>query len=127
MQVPAIIDVRDLVKVFGGRGPGKQEPVRAVDSVTFTVARGEFFGFLGPNGAGKSTSIKIITTLLAKTTGSVTVDGRDIERDADVIRRIIGYAGQSAGVDGELTGRENLTLIGHLYHLPTVLIKERVA
>jgi daunorubicin resistance ABC transporter ATP-binding subunit len=123
----AALDVRDLVKVFGsGRGPGKQEPVRAVDGVSFAVEEGEFFGFLGPNGAGKSTSIKIITTLLAKTSGTVMVGGHDVERGGDAIRRIIGYAGQSIGVDGELTGRENLTLIGHLYHLPRALVRERV-
>ena len=126
-QTQAIIDVRDLVKVYPGRGPGTQEPVRAVDGVTFSVAGGEFFGFLGPNGAGKSTSIKIITTLLAKTSGVVTLCGRDIEREAEAVRRLIGYAGQSIGVDGELTGRENLTLVGHLYHLPAALVKERVA
>jgi len=115
------------VKVYGGRRPGKQTLVRAVDGVTFTVAEGEFFGFLGPNGAGKSTSIKIITTLLAKTSGTVTVGGYDVERDGDAIRRIIGYAGQSIGVDGELTGRENLTLIGHVYHLPRAVVRERVS
>jgi ABC-2 type transport system ATP-binding protein len=122
-----IIDVRDLVKVYGGRGPGKQEEIRAVDGVTFAVEEGEFFGFLGPNGAGKSTSIKIITTLLAKTSGTVLVDGHDVDKEGDAVRRIIGYAGQSIGVDGELTGRENLALIGHLYHLPGTFVRDRVS
>jgi ABC-2 type transport system ATP-binding protein len=121
-----MIQVRDLVKVYSGRGSRKQEQVRAVDGVTFSVNEGEFFGFLGPNGAGKSTSIKIVTTLLAKTSGTVTVDGHDVERNGQAVRRIIGYAGQSIGVDGELTGRENLTLIGHMYHLPGALVRQRV-
>src|SRR5439155_1617659 len=85
-----------------------------------------FFGFLGPNGAGKTTVIRIITTLLAKTSGSVRVAGLDVERDGLDIRRIIGYTGQSIGVDGELTGRENLWLIGRLYHMPSSLVDERV-
>src|SRR5881397_3079945 len=82
----SVIDVQHLVKVSGGEG--------------------EFFGFLGPNGAGKTTVIRIITTLLAKTSGSVHVAGFDVERDGLNIRRMIGYTGQSIGVDGELTGRE---------------------
>jgi daunorubicin resistance ABC transporter ATP-binding subunit len=122
-----IIDVRDLVKVYtGGRGPRKTETVRAVDGVSFHVGKGEFFGFLGPNGAGKSTAIKIITTLLAPTSGTVRVAGFDIARDGAAIRRVIGYTGQSIGVDGELTGRENLTLIGRLYHMPPALVRSRV-
>ena len=118
-----IIDVRRLVKVYSGR---RQEAVKAVDDITFSVKEGEFFGFLGPNGAGKSTAIKIITTLLAKTSGTVRVAGHDVDREGDAIRRIIGYTGQSVGVDGELTGRENLWLIGRLYHMPNALVEKRV-
>src|SRR5207249_4519058 len=119
----SVIDVRHLVKVYGGRG---QEEIKAVNDVSFSVGEGEFFGFLGPNGAGKTTVIRIITTLLAKTSGSVRVAGLDVERDGLDIRRIIGYTGQSIGVDGELTGRENLWLIGRLYHMPSSLVDERV-
>jgi ABC-2 type transport system ATP-binding protein len=123
----AIVEVRDLVKVYGGgRGRGKQEEVRAVDRVSFAVEEGEFFGFLGPNGSGKTTTIKVITTLLAKTSGTVRVAGLDVDREGAAIRRLIGYTGQSIGVDGELTGRENLTLIGGLYHMPRALVRERV-
>src|SRR3989454_8798699 len=118
-----VIDVRGLVKVYGG---GRQEKVKAVDDVSFSVGKGEFFGFLGPNGAGKSTVIKIITTLLAKTSGSIHVAGLDVDKQGAEIRRIIGYTGQSIGVDGELTGRENLWLIGRLYHMPNALVNERV-
>src|SRR6266508_427994 len=99
-----IIRVSNLVKVYGGPG---QEKITAVNDVSFSVSEGEFFGFLGPNGAGKSTVIKIITTLLAKTSGSVRVAGFDLASKGADIRRIIGYTGQSIGVDGELTGREN--------------------
>ncbi len=121
------MEVRDLVKVFGGgAGRSRQAEVRAVDGISFSVGQGEFFGFLGPNGAGKTTAIKIITTLLAKTSGTARVLGWDVERDGAAIRRQIGYTGQSVGVDGELTGRENLTLMGHLYHLPGAVIRDRV-
>jgi ABC-2 type transport system ATP-binding protein len=127
MSDAAIISVRDLVKVYAaGRGRSSTEAVRAVDGVSFHVREGEFFGFLGPNGAGKSTAIKIITTLLAPTSGTVHVAGLDIAQDGAGIRRLIGYTGQSVGVDGELTGRENLTLIGRLYHMPPALVRERV-
>src|SRR2546427_1162533 len=119
----SVIDVRHLVKVYGGRG---QEEIKAVNDVSFSVGAGEFFGFLGPNGAGKTTVIRIITTLLAKTSGSIRVAGLDVERDGLDIRRIIGYTGQSIGVDGELTGRENLWLIGRLYHMPNSLVEQRV-
>ncbi len=123
----AIIAVQDLVKVYGGgHGPGRQEPVRALAGLGFSVKAGEFFGFLGPNGSGKTTSIRIITTLLAKTSGTVRVAGYDLEREPEAIRRVIGYTGQSIGVDGELTGRENLTLLGRLYHLPAATLKTRV-
>lgn len=118
-----IIDVRNLVKIYS---KGRQDEVKAVDDVTFSVGEGEFFGFLGPNAAGKTTSIRIITTLLARTQGTVRVAGLDIDKDGTSIRRMIGYTGQSAGVDGDLTGRENLEFIGRLYHLPRNVIRERV-
>ena len=124
---PAAIEVRNLVKIYGGgRGPGKQEKVRALSDLSVSVSDGEFFGFLGPNGSGKSTTIRIVTTLLAKTSGTVRVAGYDLDREGEAIRRIIGYTGQSIGVDGELTGGENLTLIGRLYHMPAALLKTRV-
>src|SRR5256712_8233660 len=119
----SVSDVRNLVKVYGGRG---KEEIKAVNDVSFPVGEGEFFGFLGPSGAGKTTVIRIITTLLAKTSGSVSVAGLDVEKDGAEIRRIIGYTGQSIGVDGDLTGRENLWLISRLYHMPNSLVEERV-
>ena len=105
-----IIDVRDLRKVYGS-------DIVAVDGISFTVKRGEIFGFLGPNGAGKSTTIKILTTLLSKTSGIATIDGLDVDADQAAVRRIIGYASQEVGVDDDLTARENLVLQGRFHHM----------
>lgn len=115
-----MLKVERLLKVY--------EPfhVRAVDGISFQVEHGEIFGFLGPNGAGKSTTIKIVTTILRKTDGTVTVGGVDLDRDPAAIRRMIGYAAQEVGIDDDLTGRENLTLQGHFYHLPSGRIPDRV-
>jgi ABC-2 type transport system ATP-binding protein len=119
MNSEPIIDVHDLTKVY-------PDGTRAVQGVSFQVARGEFFGFLGPNGAGKSTTIKILITLLDRTSGEARVFGHDVDRDADAIRRRIGYSAQEIGLDNELTGRENLLLQGRLYHLPSAMLKQRV-
>ncbi len=122
-----MIDVTGLVKVYGGNGDDAGAGVvRAVDGIDFHVDRGEFFGFLGPNGSGKTTTIKILTTLLRPTGGTVRVGGLDVVRDPREVRKMLGYAGQSIGVDGDLTGRENLRLIGHLYHLPGSVVRDRV-
>ncbi len=115
----AVIDVQDLTKTY-------PDGTEAVKGVSFRVARGEFFGFLGPNGAGKSTTIKILITLLERTGGKAQVFGLDVDRDADAVRRRIGYSAQEIGLDDDLTGRENLMLQGRLYHLPTPLLKQRV-
>jgi ABC-2 type transport system ATP-binding protein len=114
-----IITVKDLVLVYG-------DGTKAVDNISFNVAEGEFFGFLGPNGAGKSTTIRVLTTLLRKTSGEVKVAGFDIEKDAAAIRKIIGVQSQETTVDGDLTGRENITLQGHFHQMKTDEIKKRV-
>jgi len=114
-----IIEVKDLVEVYS-------DGTKAVDNISFNVKEGEFFGFLGPNGAGKSTTIKILTTLLRKTSGQVTVAGHDTDTDASDIRKIIGVQSQETTVDGDLTGRENLTLQGHFQQMETSKIKKRV-
>jgi ABC-2 type transport system ATP-binding protein len=119
MSNEPILDVRDLRKVY-------PDGTEAVQGVTFQVGRGEFFGFLGPNGAGKSTTIKMLITLLAKTSGQARIFDCDLDGDADAIRRRIGYSAQEIGLDDELTGRENLFLQGRLYHLPKAELKERV-
>jgi ABC-2 type transport system ATP-binding protein len=114
-----IIEVKELRKVF-------VPDIVAVDNISFQVQKGEIFGFLGPNGAGKSTTIKILTTLLAKTSGSATIDGLDIDRDQKEVRRIIGYSSQEVGVDDDLTGRENLMLQCRFHHMSKERSTEKV-
>ena len=113
------ITVKNLVEVYS-------DGTKAVDDISFSVKEGGFFGFLGPNGAGKSTTIKILTTLLRKTSGSVTVGGYDITSDASKIRKIIGVQSQETTVDGDLTGRENLFLQGHFQQMESDKLKKRV-
>jgi ABC-2 type transport system ATP-binding protein len=120
-----IITVQNLVKTYAARGRGADE-VKAVQDLSFAVKAGEFFGFLGPNGSGKSTTIKVITTLLRKTSGTVRVAGYDVDREPDAVRRVIGYTGQAVGVDGQLTARENLMLIGRYYHLHGPALRRQV-
>jgi ABC-2 type transport system ATP-binding protein len=119
LQVDAVIHVEGLRKIYGDK-------TEALKGITFEVREGEFFGFLGPNGAGKSTTIKILITLLEKTSGIASVLGFDSSRHPDEIRRRIGYAAQETGIDDDLTGRENLELQGRLYHLPKAKLRERV-
>jgi ABC-2 type transport system ATP-binding protein len=113
-----IIQVVGLKKNFGD--------IVAVNDISFSVKRGEVFGFLGPNGAGKSTTIKILTTLLAKTAGSAVIDGLDIDKDQKAVRRIIGYSSQEVGVDDDLTGRENLMLQCRFHHMSKEKSEENV-
>ncbi len=114
-----IITVKDLVEVYS-------DGTKAVDSISFSVKEGEFFGFLGPNGAGKSTVIKILTTLLRKTSGTVAVAGFDLDKDPKRIRNLIGVQSQETSVDGDLTGEENVVLQAHFQQLPNDQIKDRV-
>ena len=107
-----IIQVENLVKVYSGG-------VKALSGIDFSVGRGEFFGFLGPNGAGKSTTIKILSTLLKKTSGRVTVAGLDLEESSSSmkIRRTIGFAMQEVGLDDLSSARDFLVMQGLLYKL----------
>jgi ABC-2 type transport system ATP-binding protein len=114
-----IITVNDLVEVYA-------DGTKAVDGISFDVREGEFFGFLGPNGAGKSTTIKILTTLLRKTSGSATVAGYDIDKHPDAIRKLIGVENQETVVESDLTGRENLILQGHFQQLHGDALDRRV-
>jgi len=102
--------VQDLVKIYPGG-------TRAVAGIEFSVAEGEFFGFLGPNGAGKSTTIKILSTLIKKTSGRAEVMGIEVEQDPTAVRRRIGFAMQEVGLDDLSTGWDFLTLQGVLYGL----------
>ncbi|WP_017585747.1 daunorubicin resistance protein DrrA family ABC transporter ATP-binding protein [Nocardiopsis ganjiahuensis] len=100
-----------LVKRFGD--------TTALDGVDLEVPTGSILGVLGPNGAGKTTAVRILATLLRPDAGTVTIAGHDALHDPVAVRRIIGLTGQYASVDEELTGRENLELIGQLLRLPT--------
>jgi ABC-2 type transport system ATP-binding protein len=115
-----IISVENLVEVYS-------DGTKAVDDVSFNVSEGEFFGFLGPNGAGKSTTINVLTTLLRKTSGKVSVAGIDVERYPEAIRKLIGVASQETVIDPDLTGTENMMLQGHLHHMKGEELKSRVA
>ncbi|MDZ7799308.1 MAG: ATP-binding cassette domain-containing protein [Trueperaceae bacterium] len=106
---PAII-VDDVHKSFGS--------IRALAGVTLEAPAGRVFGLLGPNGAGKTTLVRLLTTLLKPDRGTVRVLGLDVAREAEALRPRIGLAGQYAAVDENLTGRENLRMVGLLYHLP---------
>jgi ABC-2 type transport system ATP-binding protein len=99
-----------LTKTFGS--------VRALDGVDLVAPAGSVLALLGPNGAGKTTAVRILTTLLRPDAGRATVAGLDVVDDATTLRSVIGLAGQYAAVDENLTGRENLRLVGRLYHFP---------
>jgi ABC-2 type transport system ATP-binding protein len=106
---PAIV-VHDVAKRFG--------TVTALDGVHLEVPAGTVYGLLGPNGAGKTTLVRILTALLRPDRGRAEVLGLDVGRHAELVRPRIGLAGQYAAVDENLTGRENLRMVGRLYHLP---------
>jgi ABC-2 type transport system ATP-binding protein len=111
------IEASGLVKTFG--------EVRAVDGVDLAVPRGSVYGVLGPNGAGKTTTIRMLATLLEPDGGSATVLGHDIVAEADAVRSLVSLTGQLASVDEDLTGRENLILIGRLLGLKRQPAKAR--
>lgn len=104
------IEVIELGKAYDG--------LQAVENLSLTVQTGEIFGLLGPNGAGKSTTLRILITTLKPTTGRALVLGHDVVREADTVRKLIGYVPQERAIDRFLTGREHLELLGDLYHLP---------
>jgi ABC-2 type transport system ATP-binding protein len=114
-----IITVKDLVLTYA-------DGTKAVQNISFSVREGEFFGFLGPNGAGKSTTIKILTTLLQKTSGAINIAGLDIDKSPREIRRMIGVQSQDTTVDPDLTGRENMILQGNLQQMRGKELDERV-
>jgi ABC-2 type transport system ATP-binding protein len=114
-----MIDVIHLVKCFGSHA--------AVDDVSFSVNAGEIFGLLGPNGAGKTTTIRIVTTLLSPTSGSVLVDGLDVTREGEAVRARIGYVPQSLSADPALSGYENLLIFAKLLRMPRAERDEQIA
>src|SRR3954469_18251601 len=115
----AAIVADQLVKSFGD--------VHALRGVSFEVPTGSVLGLLGPNGAGKTTAVRILTTILQPDAGRAEILGFDVCRDPDSIRSRIGLAGQYAAVDDNLTGRENLIMVGRLTHQPRSDIPKRAA
>jgi ABC-2 type transport system ATP-binding protein len=115
----AAIEAEGLVKSYGD--------VRALDGVDLSAPAGTVLGLLGPNGAGKTTAVRILTTLLPADGGSARVAGLDVDSQAQELRQRIGLAGQYAAVDENLTGLENLQMVGQLYHLPKGEPKARAA
>jgi ABC-2 type transport system ATP-binding protein len=118
-MTPLAIEATGLVKAFG--------ETRAVDGVDLAVPGGSVYGVLGPNGAGKTTTIRMLATLIRPDAGSARVLGHDIVKEADAVRGAVSLTGQLASVDEDLTGRENLILIGRLLGLRRAAAKERAA
>ncbi|HEU4921264.1 MAG TPA: ATP-binding cassette domain-containing protein [Actinomycetota bacterium] len=116
MTEPAIV-VEGLAKRFG--------KVEALKGVDLQVPPSTVLGLLGPNGAGKTTAVRILTTLLHPDEGRATVAGYDVVKQAEQLRHVIGLAGQNAAVDENLTGLENLEMVGRLYHVPAAEAKRR--
>src|SRR5213593_2989579 len=112
-----MIRTESLRKSFGD--------VHALKGVDLEVEPATVFGLLGPNGAGKTTTVRILSTLLAPDEGQAEVAGFDVVRDAEPLRHVIGLAGQSAAVDENLTGLENIQMVGRLYHLPAAEARRR--
>lgn len=113
MKQDFCIQLSNLHKTFLGR----KSPVHALQGVDLKVPKGEIFGFLGPNGAGKTTILRILTTLLPFEKGDVLVEGIDVKKDPQSVRKSIGYVSQKGGSDIRATGLENLLLQGQLYGL----------
>src|SRR5216110_1080808 len=110
MSANNAIVVDGIVKRFGD--------LTALDGIDLQVPSGTVVGLLGPNGAGKTTAIRILTTLLRPDGGRATVAGHDVVREPQLVRSVIGLTGQYAAVDDDLTGRENLVLVGRLSRMP---------
>ncbi len=111
------IEVKKLTKKF--------KKFTAVDSISFDVKKGEIFGFLGPNGAGKSTTIRMLTTLLTPTSGTAMVEGHDIKKDQNEVRKRIGLVAEKIILYNHLSAMENLEFFGKLNHLSKDEIKKR--
>ena len=112
-----MIRVQNLVKTFG--------TFTAVNDVSFEVAEGEIFAFLGPNGAGKTTTIKMLTTLLQPTSGSIELDGLNPQKHQNEARRRFGIVFQDPSLDGDLNAWENMEIHGVLYHVPGKIRRQR--
>ncbi len=111
------IQIKNLQKSYGDNN--------VLKGIDLTIERGTMLALLGPNGAGKTTTVRILSTLLSFDGGEVTIEGHNVKTDADAVRKVIGLTGQSAAVDELLTGRENLIMMGRLYHLKNASAKAR--
>jgi ABC-2 type transport system ATP-binding protein len=116
-----IIEAVGLTKTYRS----KSGPVHALDGLDLSAEKGTVKALLGPNGAGKTTAAKVLTTLIRPDSGSARIDGIDVVKNPKAIRRIIGVSGQYAAVDENLTGFENLEMVGRLYHLGAAESKRR--
>ncbi len=119
MAADSAIEVHDLTKIF------RKGQVRALDGLSFETPRGTVLGVLGPNGAGKTTAVRILSTVLRPDGGGASILGLDVVKQAAAVRRTIGLAGQYAAVDENLSGRQNLTMIGRLSHLSGRVARQR--
>jgi ABC-2 type transport system ATP-binding protein len=119
MTTTNAIDVQELTKRFGA--------FTAVDRISFTVKRGEIFGFLGANGAGKSTTIRMLCALLEPTGGTALVGGIDVRRDPEAVKRTIGYMSQRFSLYDDLTVEQNIRFFGGVYGLDGERLRERLA
>ena len=113
-----VIETHQLTKTYNS--------LKAVDKLDITVESGEIFGLLGPNGAGKTTTISMLCTILKPTSGTATVNGFDIVKEANKVRKSIGIVFQEPSIDDRLTGRENLYMHANLYGVPSSEQKERI-
>src|SRR3981081_4113830 len=113
-----MIHVKDLLKKFG--------EFTAVDHISFKVAPGEIFAFLGPNGAGKTTTIKMLTTLLRPTSGTLEMEGLDPGAHPNEVRKRFGIVFQDPSLDGDMTAYENMELHAIFYHVPRKIRMERI-
>src|ERR1044072_416603 len=109
LQSKYVIDVKGLRKAYGTN--------KVLRGINFNVERGSMLALLGPNGAGKTTTVRILSTLLPYDAGSVKVEEHEVATEANKVRLFTGLTGQSAAVDEQLTGRENLIMMGRLYRL----------
>jgi len=114
-----VIETKQLTKAYSS--------MKAVDNLNITVDSGEIFGLLGPNGAGKTTTVSMLCTILKPTSGTATVNGYDIVKEANKVRKAIGIVFQDPSIDDRLTGRENLYMHANLYGVPASEQKERIS
>jgi ABC-2 type transport system ATP-binding protein len=117
--MPAVIETHQLTKAYG--------QLKAVEELSIAVESGEIFGLLGPNGAGKTTAISMLCTILKPTSGFATVNGFDIVKESNKVRKSIGIVFQEPSVDDRLTGRENLYMHANLYGVPASEQRDRIS